>query len=109
MNKEFAEKIYESIVENNMNIYKNLYKNTKIDENLIDYWKEALIFYNYISDLQKEVLFRIIEQTIIDTISSVFSILDNSIDNYNINISINNISTDNNLQDTFLEFIEQTR
>lgn len=107
MNKDFIEEIYREIVENGMVMYKDLFENTEIDNNTIEYWANSIIFYNSLSSYQKDILFKIIEQTIIDTISSVFSILDNSFNNYNIDISINSINTDDELQDTFLDFVEE--
>lgn len=107
MNKDFIEEIYREIVENGMVMYKDLFENTEIDNNTIEYWANSIIFYNSLSSYQKDILFKIIEQTIIDTISSVFNILDNSFNNYNIDISINSINTDDELQDTFLDFVEE--
>mgnify|MGYP006876766452 CR=1 FL=1 len=59
----------------------------------------------------KKVFINIIKHIIIDTISSVFGILDGSSTlsggNLDFEVKINGISTENELQDTFLEIVEE--
>ncbi|MCX4353840.1 MAG: hypothetical protein OSJ60_19815 [Lachnospiraceae bacterium] len=111
MNEEFARKIYETIVEEGRDMYKNLYDNTKIKKNTVPYWKSALSLYQDFDDEQKKVFLDVIKHIIIDTISSVFGVLDGSSTlsggNLEFEVIINGISTSNELQDTFLEIVEE--
>ena len=111
MNEEFARRIYETIIENGENIYKDLYENTEITEKTIDYWKNALELYNSLNYDQKNVFMNIIKQTMIDTISNLFGVLDGSSTlsggNMEFDIKINGISTEDEMQDTFLEIVEE--
>ena len=111
MNEEFARRIYETIIENGENIYKDLYENTEITEKTIDYWKNALELYNSLDHDQKNVFISIIKQTMIDTISSLFGVLDGastlSGGNMEFDIKINGIRTEDEMQDTFLEIVEE--
>lgn len=106
MNKEFASRIYKTVIEDGENIYKELYENTEVTKRTVDYWKKAIELYRSFDDEQKNVFLDIIKHTMIDTVSSVFGILDGSSTlsggNLEFEIKINGISTENELQDTFL-------
>lgn len=41
MNKEFASRIYKTVIEDGENIYKELYENTEVTKRTVDYWKKA--------------------------------------------------------------------
>lgn len=43
-----------------------------------DYWKERIGFHNSLADRNKEILMRIIEPTMIDTISNTLGVIDGS-------------------------------
>lgn len=111
MNEEFARRIYKTIIEDGKELYKELYENTEITEKTIDYWKDALELYNSFNYKQKNVFMNIIKQTMIDTISSLFGILDGSSTlsggNMEFDIKINGIGTEDEMQDTFLEIVEE--
>ena len=110
MNEEFVKKIYKTIVEEGVTTYRDLYDNTTINKNTVEYWKKALELYYTFDIAQKEIFFDVIKQTIIDTISSVFGVLDGSSSlldgNFNFDIKIDGNTTRNELQDTFLMLIE---
>lgn len=110
MNEEFVKNIYETIVKGGENIYKNLYENTEATEQTVDYWKNALELYRSFDDNQKNVFLDIVRQTIIDTISSIFGVLDGSSTlsggDFEFEVKINGVSTEDELQDTFLNFVE---
>ena len=78
MIKEKVEIIYESIVEEGIETYRQLYEKTKITDKTIVFWKKAIKLYEKLDSDEKEVFFDIIEQIIIDTTSSIFGIFDGS-------------------------------
>lgn len=110
MNEKFVKCIYETIVEGGKNIYQELYENTEVTEKTTDYWRDLLHLYGSFDDKQKKVFIGIIKQTMIDTISSIFGVLDGSSallgGDFKFEVKINGICTEENLQDTFLGFIE---
>lgn len=110
-NENFVKSIYKTLVEDGKDIYKDLYENTKVSEKTVDYWKNALELYHSFDDKQKDVFMNIVKQTMIDTISSVFGVLDGSSTlsggDFEFEVRINGISTEDELQDTFLEFVEE--
>ena len=67
MIKEKVEIIYESIVEEGIETYRQLYEKTKITDKTIVFWKKAIKLYEKLDSDEKEVFFDIIEQIIIDT------------------------------------------
>lgn len=113
MNEDFIKKVYEKIVDEGISIYRDLFDNTKNNNEIIDYWQQALTFYHLLNDENKEVFFSILKQTMIDTISGIFSVMDGTCtldgDDYEVSVAINGISTDNCLQDDFLAFVEENQ
>lgn len=111
MNENFVKSIYKTLIEDGKDIYKDLYENTKVSERTVDYWKNALELYHSFDDKQKDVFMNIVKQTMIDTISSVFGVLDGSStlsgEDFEFEVRINGISTEDELQDTFLGFVEE--
>jgi len=110
MNEEFVKSIYTAIAEDNVATYKLLFSDTATDENTIDYWKRALSLYEKFDSSQQEIFFSIIENIIVDTISNVLGVMDGvcAIDDkeWSFKVNINGVSTDNSLQDDFLEYVE---
>lgn len=113
MNEEFIKNIYKTIVEDGRNMYKELYENTEMTERTVDYWKDALELYRVFNDNQKTVFLNIIQQTMIDTISHVFGVLDGSSTSvggdFACEVKINGISTEDELQDSFLRIVEENQ
>lgn len=111
MNEKFVEKIYKVIVEDGVGEYKNLLDNTLVKNATDKYWIKALELYEKLSSEEKEKMLKFAELIMIDTISSVFGILDGSSTlsggNFEFEVKINGISTEDELQDTFLEFVEE--
>ena len=110
MNEVFVEKIYKTIVKDGIVDYKELLENTELSKTTDEYWKNALELYKNISSDEKEKMIKFAELIMIDTISSVFGILDGSStlseDEFEFEVNINGVSTENELQDTFLEYVE---
>ena len=110
MNEKFVEKIYKTIVEDGIGEYKNLLDNTTLKNATDKYWINALELYEKLSAEEKEKMLKFAELIMIYTISSVFCILDGSStlseETFEFDVMINGISTENELQDTFLGFVE---
>jgi len=107
---EFVEKIRESVIDSNVQIYRNLFQNTSLDQVKDPYWVNALSFFNSLDIKQKEVLFSIIRQVEVDTVSNIFGILDGTSTLYDNQEEEFVLSTDSgaikisgDLQDIFLE------
>ena len=114
MIREKVEIIYENIVEEGMETYKQLYEETKITDRTIVFWRNAIKLYEKLDSNEKEIFFDIIEQVIIDTTSSIFGILDGSSSiagggTLETDIKIDNLDTKQNLQDYFLEIVQQRK
>jgi len=112
MNEEFIKKIYASIVEENVALYKKMYSdlvNGDLD-NLNDYSRDRYNLYREFDESQQKTFFNIIQQVITDTISNVFGVIDGvcGIDDadWKFKMSINGQDTNNELQDNFLEYVE---
>ncbi|WP_399628945.1 transposase [Sporosarcina sp. SG10008] len=110
MNEIFVKSLYESIAEENLQLYKNLYETTNVTPKIDDYWKNAIGFYDSLTDENKDTLMTIIEQTMIDTISNVLGVIDGSSTLkdclFEPKLLLDSIDTEGELQDSFLEFIE---
>ena len=111
MNEKFVEKIYKTIVEDGVGEYKNLLDNTALKNTTDKYWINAIEQYEKLTSEEKEKMLKFAELNIIDTISSVFGILDGSSTlsggDFEFEVRINGISTEDELQDTFLGFVEE--
>lgn len=70
------------------------------------YW-----FYDSLTDQNKDTLMKIIEQTMIDTISNMLGVIDGNSTLKNCSLEpkllLDSIDTKGELQDSFLEFIEE--
>ena len=110
MNEKFVEKIYKVIVEDGVGEYKYLLDNTELKNTTDEYWIKSLELYKNITLEEKEKMLKFAELIMIDTISSVFGILDGSStlaeEEFEFDVKINGVSTENELQDTFLGFVE---
>ncbi|HHY71949.1 MAG TPA: transposase [Bacillus bacterium] len=111
MNEIFVKSLYESIIKENIQLYKNLFETTNVTSKTDDYWKQAISFYDSLTDENKDTLIRIIEQTMIDTISNMLGVIDGSstlIDCPLVpKLLLDSNDTEGELQDLFLEFIEE--
>jgi len=110
VNEEFVRSVYTSIIEGNLTAYKGLFDRDN-SENTIEYWKSARSLYSGLDESQKEILFRIIKQVMIDTVSNIFGVIDgvrglDDNNDWNFMLSINGQGTDDELADCFLEYVE---
>ena len=109
MIERFAEELYKSIVEENMELYKKFFLCDPNEEGTIDYWKKAIGFFNTLDDKEKEILFSIMRNTITDTISNVLAVFDGSTgaDDISVQVKLNDYKNDGELQDAFLAYAEE--
>ncbi|QGM30569.1 transposase [Psychrobacillus sp. FSL K6-2843] len=111
MNDIFIKSLYESIVNENLQLYKDLYVTTNVTSKTDDYWKKAIGFYDSLTDENKDILMNIIEQTMIDTISNMLGVIDGSSTLNDCSLEpkllLDSIDTEGELQDLFLELIEE--
>ena len=110
MNDAFVKSLYESIVKENLQLYKDLYETTNVTSKTDDYWKKVIGFYDSLTDENKVILMKVIEQTMIDTISNMLGVIDGSStlkdSSLQPKLLLNSDDTGGELQDSFLEFIE---
>jgi hypothetical protein len=80
MKKEvFIKSLYQSVIKENRTIYQDLFENTDVNTVKDSYWKEALRFYSELNDEGKEILFKVIEQIQVDTVSNGLGIFDGKV------------------------------
>jgi len=74
--------------------------------------KNALELYHSFDSNQKGIFINILKQAMVDTISSIFGVFDDSStsageDDFKIDIKIYGVDTEDELQDAFLEYVEE--
>ncbi|MFJ5769808.1 transposase [Psychrobacillus sp. NPDC093180] len=110
MNKIFVKSLFDSIAKENILHYRNLYETTKVTSKTDDFWKEAIGFYDSLNGENKATLMRIIEQTMVDTISNMLGVIDGSTTLKGCSLEpkllLDGVNTEGQLQDTFFEYIE---
>jgi len=111
MNEDFIKALYKSIIIENLKIYNELYNTIKVNKNTDEYWVEAIDLYSSLSEEKKKTLMKIIKQTMIDTISNVLGVIDgnSTLDDFSkeLTLYIEGMENGGELQDLFLEFIEE--
>lgn len=111
MKEEFVKRIYDTVIMEHINIYKDLFENTEVQNNTVSYWKDAIKFYNELDDSKKVIFYDILKQVITDAISEIFGIIDGSSTlkggNLKIQMKIEGEDTEEELQDIFLMYIEE--
>jgi len=110
MNEQFVKRVYSSIVEGNMQLYSKIF-NDPITDETIKYWRLAKELYRDLNNQQQEILYMILRQVIIDTLSTIFGTFDGicGIDDedWQFTLTINGESTEDDLQDAFLVYIRK--
>ena len=111
MNEKFIKSLYKTVVTDGIKAYQDLLENTDCRNATDRYWISRLELYGQLSSEEKEKMLKFAELIIIDTISSVMGIFDGSSTlsggALEFDIKINGIDTANELQDAFLEYIEE--
>lgn len=110
--EEFVKKIRYSVLDENMDIYRDLFENTVIDQTSDLYWQEALKLFKNLDTDAKETLFKIMRQVSVDTISNLFSLLDgisyleDQSEDFTLTVGTEINILNGDLQDIFLEIEE---
>ena len=108
--EEFIKRLYDTIVDDEISYYRKEYNSTIINDKTHEFTIKSLDLYNSLSVRQKEFFFDIIRTVMIDTLSGVFGVIDGSTGlnggNMDIKMYIEGEDTEEELQDTFLEFVE---
>jgi hemerythrin superfamily protein len=111
-NDELVELFYKHLIDESLNDYKEIYLKTETAKVKDPYYKEAIPFFQGLSNDHQQLLLKIIKQTQIDTVSYFLGILDgtSTLDsNIEFDFTLKNQTTKLNgdLQDYFLELVEE--
>jgi len=110
--EEFVVKIKHTILDENAAIYKDLFEHTPIEQTSDPYWNDALKFFNQLGDNEKKVLFKIMRQVSVNTVSNFFAVLDGvsclegQDGDFNLTVGDEKKSLNGELQDILLELEE---
>jgi hypothetical protein len=74
--EDFVRQIRNSIVEENHCLYKEIFTSPRRQNAENPHWKHALILYGKLDNEDQKVLLDLVRQTMVDTISNVFAVLD---------------------------------
>ena len=111
MNEIFIKSLYKTIVQEGKNEYKILLDNTRVGDATDKYWISALQLYDNLTEENREKLIEVIELVMIDTISNMLGIIDGSSTlsgcDAEPKLYLNDADTDGELQDLFLEYVEE--
>ena len=111
MKEIFIRSLYRTIVKEGKSEYKGLFENTKVEDATDKYWISALQLYDNLTEENREKLMGVIELVMIDTISSMLGIIDGSSTlsecDAEPKLYLNDADTDGELQDLFLEYVEE--
>lgn len=111
MIEKFTKDIYKNLVLDGVDAYQRMYDGMTADMDGDKYWTDLKAFYDTLSSPQKEVFFHVIKQTMIDTVSKVFGVLDGSSNldgtTYECDVFVDSVDMDHDLQDYFLSYVEE--
>lgn len=74
--KDFVASLRMAVVEENADIYRQLFTSTSVAEASDPYWKRALSLFNDLNAEQKEILFEVVRQVTVDTTSNILGVID---------------------------------
>lgn len=105
----FVSQVRAVIVQQNFTLYKDLFETIRSDAASDDYWKRALALHRSLSETDRSVLFEIMRQVAVDTVSNLLGILDGTCavdglrEGFVLTSQPDNQTLNGNLQDLFLE------
>lgn len=109
--EQFAKAIYETVVTESVQSYKDMFNNMEISSDTDDYSRQAVTLFRSLSKNDQSIFMKIIEQTIIDDVSHVCGIVDGTSTLTNCDIEpkllLDSEETDEFLQEMFLAHIEE--
>ena len=110
---KFISQLRNAIIEENLNIYKAIFENLKVEEITDEYWLKSKAFYDKINQQDKDLLYQIIRRVQVDTLSNVFEVLDGDtwLDSQNedleLRFKVSNRVLNGDLQERFFELEEE--
>lgn len=110
MKEDFIKDVYKLLVLDGMDEYHDIFDEKNDSKNMIEFWVNAKILYNSIDDNNKIIFERILSQVRIDTIATLFAILDGSLglrNRYKIDLAINDEKNEADLAELFLMYVEE--
>jgi hypothetical protein len=111
----FVSEIRSAVVQQNAAIYKDLFESTTPEAAHDPYWKRALTLHRSLSEADRTVLFEIMRQVTVDTVSNLFAILDGVSalaglpENFVLTSQSDHRKLNGSLKDMFLEEEQGTR
>ena len=111
--ENFVSQVRSAVVQQNAAIYKDLFESTTPEAARDPYWKRALTLHRSLSEADRTVLFEIMRQVTVDTVSNLFAILDGVSalegprEDFALTSQSDNRKLNGNLQDMFLEAEEE--
>lgn len=76
--EDFINKLKDSVLDESMKFYIETLNTKDIPDNTIQHWKDALNLFNKLEKKEQKILLSIIQQTIIDTTSTILGVIDGS-------------------------------
>lgn len=113
--ENFVTQVRKAVVDENAAIYKDLFESTAPDAASDPYWKRALSLYGSLDEAGRRVLFEIMRQTSVDTVSNMLAVLDGVSalegprEDFILTTSSDPQQINGSLQDLFLEADERDR
>ncbi|MDX2080386.1 MAG: hypothetical protein SFU53_06335 [Terrimicrobiaceae bacterium] len=113
--ENFVTQLRKAVVDENIAIYRDLFESTAPDAASDPYWKRALSFYDSLDEAGRRVLFEIMRQTSVDTVSNLLAVLDgvsaldSAREDFVLRTSSDPQQINGSLQDLFLEADERNR
>jgi hypothetical protein len=113
--ENFVSKVRSAVVQQNAAIYKDLFESTTPENASDAYWKRALTLHRSLSDADRAILFEIMRQVTVDTVSNLFGVLDGASalegprEDFVLTSQPDNRKLNGSLQDLFLEAEERDR
>ena len=74
--KDFMLALKAAVIDENIDIYKDLFNGAHSEYLADEYWRRALGFYNSLNREQQNIFFEVIRQVMIDTTSNILGVLD---------------------------------
>ncbi len=74
--ESFVRGIRNDVIASNLQAYRELFTGTRPEDASDRYWKAALKLFGELDDSEREVLFSIMSQVMIDAVSSLFALFD---------------------------------
>lgn len=111
--RDFIRGIRKEIIAGNLHTYRELFVGTRPEDASDPYWKTSLQLFGELDDAGREVLFSIIRQVMVDTVSNLLAVFDGVSDlpaqdgTFEVRIGDKNLA--GSLQDQFLAAEEEDR